>query len=320
MQHRPRAPRGVRALAVALAVTLLPALAAGLTGCAAAPPGPADTASGPVRIVASTSVYGDIAARIGGGHVSVTSIIDDPSRDPHEYQADGQNELSVAKAAIVIENGGGYDDFMDALLAAAKNDDVVVLNAARIAGHASSALSGDVNEHLWYDLATVRRVADRLVSALALAQPGSAPAFESNGAAFDADIARLQHREASLKKTYAGTPVGITEPVPLYVLDAIGLRNRTPKQFSTAVEEGRDVPPTVLRATLELYRRQKVALLAYNPQTSGPQAAAVLRAARAAGIPAVPFAEVLPQGAHYVPWLAATLDRVEKALQKGRQR
>lgn len=300
-----------RALAAALAVALLPALA----GCAAAvSPRTADASADRVRIVASTSVYGDIAARIGGRHVSVESLIDNPDRDPHEYQADGQNELSVSKAAIVIENGGGYDDFMDDLLAASRKDHVTVLSATTISGRDQHPAHGAFNEHLWYDLGSMRKLADRLAAALGKAEPASAATFTRNAHSFDADLHALERREATLKTRYAGTPVGITEPVPLYMLDAIGLDNRTPTAFSTAVEEDRDVAPTVLRDTLELYRSRTVKLLAYNPQTDGPQTEAVLKAASTAHIPAVPFPEIMPSGSHYVAWMTRTLDAVEKGL------
>ena len=308
-----RIQRIVRAFAAALVVALLPALA----GCAAgAPSKAADAENGRVRIVASTSVYGDIAATVGGRHVSVQSIIDNPDRDPHEYQADGQNELAVSKAAVVIENGGGYDDFMGDLLAAAHNDGVTVLNVAALSGRNQHPAHGEFNEHLWYDVGTMRRLTHRLAAVLAKAQPASAAAFTSNADSLDAHLATLQRREATLNARYAGTPVAITEPVPLYVLDSIGLVNKTPTAFSTAVEEDRDVAPTVLRATLELYRSHRVALLAYNPQTGGPQTETVLSAARDAGIPTVPFPEVMPPGSHYVPWITHTLDALTKGLKR----
>lgn len=71
----------------ALAPVLLIAAGVALAGCTAAP----DTAGPPsadtITVVASTTVYGDLAATIGGDAVEVTSIIDDPNKDPHEYEA-----------------------------------------------------------------------------------------------------------------------------------------------------------------------------------------------------------------------------------------
>ena len=48
---------------------------------------------------------------------SVTAVIDSPDKDPHEYEADAQTQLALSKARLVIENGGGYDDFVDTMAA-----------------------------------------------------------------------------------------------------------------------------------------------------------------------------------------------------------
>ena len=87
-----------------------------LAGCAATPPAEDD---GTIRIVASTNVYGDLAMTIGGDLVSVTSIITSAAQDPHSYEASAQDQLALSRADLVIENGGGYDPFIDTLLDAA---------------------------------------------------------------------------------------------------------------------------------------------------------------------------------------------------------
>src|SRR6218665_4151030 len=89
------------------------ALAAAVTGCAASDD---PTADGVIRVVASTNVYGDLARTVLGDAGEGTSIIDDASQDPHEYEADGRDALAISRADIVILNGGGYDEFMHTLL------------------------------------------------------------------------------------------------------------------------------------------------------------------------------------------------------------
>jgi len=298
-------------LAIALpAVASIAALA--LTGCAAGAPDPAATGDEPIAVVASTDVWGDLAATIGGDEVSVTSIIDDPDRDPHEYEADAQNQLALSKAAVVIENGGGYDDFVDTMLSAAGNPDAVVINAVDVSG--KEAAGGELNEHVWYDFPTVERVIDRIEAAYAQLAPAAATTFQTNADALKSQIDALIQREADLKATYAGDGVSITEPVPLYLLDAIGLDNRTPEEFSEAIEADTDVAPAVLQATLALYSGRQVRLLAYNEQTTGPQTEAVLDAAKSNGIPVVPVTETLPSGKSYVTWMTDNLDAIAAAL------
>ncbi|MCU1475503.1 MAG: transporter substrate-binding protein [Subtercola sp.] len=299
------------------AVLVSAALLAGLAGCAGAS-ATAETDGGSpgatISVVASTDVYGDIAAQIGGDRVSVTSFIDDPSKDPHEYQASGQNQLALSKADIVIENGAGYDDFIDTMLSSAKNPDVVVLNAATLSGFDLHPADGDFNEHLWYDFATVQKVSAALADEFGRIDPSDAATFTANAAAFAAGLDGLRATEADLKVTAAGRGVLITEPVPLYMLDAIGLVNRTPEAFSRAVENDSDAAPDVLAATTGLLAARQVALLVYNSQTSGAQTDAVLAAAAAAAIPVVPVTETLPAGDTYLSWMKQNLAALKIAL------
>ncbi|MGH3691274.1 MAG: metal ABC transporter solute-binding protein, Zn/Mn family [Microbacterium sp.] len=106
---------------VALALASVAALT--LAGCSTPSAGEGD--DGTITVVASTNVYGDIAATIGGDRVDVQSIITSASQDPHSYEASARDRLTVQKADLVIENGGGYDAFIDTLLQDANDPHVV---------------------------------------------------------------------------------------------------------------------------------------------------------------------------------------------------
>ncbi|MFJ3617494.1 metal ABC transporter solute-binding protein, Zn/Mn family [Streptomyces iakyrus] len=287
-----------------------------LAGCGSSSDS-ADAKSGPARVavVASTNVWGDIARRVGGDRVDVTSVISDPDQDPHSYEADPQNQLALSKAKVVVENGGGYDDFVDRMLKSGHNDSAEVVNAVEVSGE-TAPKGGELNEHVWYDFPTVAKVADRISAALAKADPGDAGAFEKNAAAFKAKLAPLEAAEARIKKAHAGEGVAITEPVPLYMTEASGLVNRTPAQFSEAIEEGDDVSPRVLQESLALFSGKKVKVLVYNEQTSGPQTEKAEAAAKAAGIPVVPVTETLPKGKDYLGWMTGNVDALASALAK----
>jgi zinc/manganese transport system substrate-binding protein len=281
-----------------------------LTACSAP-----TSASGSVSVVASTDVYGNIAEQIIGHvqSVHVTSVITSPSQDPHTFEPGARTELALAKAQIVIENGGGYDDFMNRMLDAAHNAKAVVLNAVTISGIKTPA-DGDLNEHVWYDFPTVERLTVQLVAALAKADPSARSAFTANGRAFMAKLRGLTASEVAIKAQHHGAPVAITEPVPLYLLQACGLVNRTPHAFSEAVENGTDVSPRVLEQMLTLFSDRSVRLLAYNEQAVGPQTQAVLTAAKAHQVPVVPVTETLPSGDTFISWMKGNLAAVAKAL------
>ncbi|MFF1318295.1 metal ABC transporter solute-binding protein, Zn/Mn family [Streptomyces chartreusis] len=288
-----------------------------LAGCA----GSSDTAGahGPaaasvIPVVASTNVYGDLARRIGGAKVQVTSIISDPDQDPHSYDASTRNQLALSKAEIVIENGGGYDDFVDRMLKSAGSSPDVI-NAVEESGK-TAPKGGELNEHVWYDFPTVAELADRIAIALGKADPADAATFTENAKDFVSLLQPLERKEARIKAEHGGEAVAITEPVPLYMIEASGLRNATPEEFSEAIEEGDDVSPRTLQSTLALFTGKKVEALVYNEQTSGPQTEKAERVAEAAGIPVVPVTETLPKGKDYLAWMTANVDALASALAK----
>jgi zinc/manganese transport system substrate-binding protein len=288
-----------------------------LTGCGSAGDDSASGSSsdGRIAVLASTNVYGDIAAQVGGDRVQVTSIIDDPNQDPHSYEVSPQNQLALSKARIIIENGGGYDDFIDTMRHSAARADTSVLNAVAISGH-QPAPGGDFNEHVWYDLTAMRTLAMRLADVLAQADRSSAASFRANAAGFATKVAALESSEGTIRAARSGTGVAATEPVPLYLLDACGLVDRTPSAFSRATEEGTDVPPRVVRQMLNLFADRQVSLLAYNEQTASPETQKVLAAAKDSHVPVVPVTETLPSGAHYVGWMAGNIAAVQAALSR----
>lgn len=299
-----------RSLVSLLAIAAASAVA--LAGCSSSSSAGSD--DGTVRIVASTNVYGDIAESIGGDAVTVTSLMSDPAQDPHSFEASAQNQLAISKARIVIENGGGYDDFMQTLEKGAKNGDATVLNVVDLSG--KKATDGELNEHVWYDFPTVRKFVGALTDALVKAEPAHASDFEKNRDAFLKQVTSLEDATAALKSSYAGAGVAITEPVPLYLLEAAGLVNKTPEKFSEAIEQESDVSPVVLNDTLALFSGHEVKLLAYNEQTTGTATERVLDAAKKAGVPVVPVTETLPAGKHYIDWMRGNIDAIGKALAK----
>ena len=297
-----------------------------LAGCGSAGSGPASasaSASGQaVEVATSTDVYGDIVSSIGGDRVHVTPIIHSAAQDPHSYQATPQDRLTVSKARIVVENGGGYDDFFSTLAADGTGDHQLI-DVTKLSGLApktgtaapGNAGAAEFNEHLWYNFETMSTLADALSEDLARIDPAGKASFTANADQFKSELGKLKARTITLKQRHAGEAVAITEPVPLYLIDAVGLVNKTPDEFSHAIETGDDVPATVMKETLDLIEGRSVKMLAYNAQTEGPQTKALKDAATKAGVPVINFTETLPDGKNYLPWMSANVDNVEKALQ-----
>ena len=111
----PLRPRILAASTATLGAALM------LGGCATATEA-AGTDGDRVQVVASTNVYGDIVAQLGADRVEVTSIITSTSQDPHSYEASARDQLTISRADLIVENGGGYDAFIDALVEASGTD------------------------------------------------------------------------------------------------------------------------------------------------------------------------------------------------------
>ena len=298
--------RRVRLLVLVAAVAAIGLTLTGCTGSVGDPPAG-------IQVVASTNVYGSLATTIGGAQASVTSIIDDPAKDPHEYQADARTQLAISRAQVVIENGGGYDDFVDTMLSASGNTTETLINAVKLSGYDSTI--ADFNEHVFYDYSTVGKVVDAIVAAFKKADPSHAALFADRGTKLQAKLGALESSELNLSGATSGIRVAITEPVPSYVLAALGMKVVTPIAFSQAIEQGTDAPAQVLEQTLATLAQGGAQLLVYNVQTSGPQTDAVLAAAKKAGIPAVPVSETLPPGFDYVTWQRGVLATIAQALE-----
>ncbi|MEV7932822.1 zinc ABC transporter substrate-binding protein [Curtobacterium sp. NPDC089185] len=286
-----------------------------LTGCATSSSGSGSGSDdGTVRVVASTNVYGSIAKTVGGDDVEVTSILDDPSQDPHSFESSARTQLAVSRADLLIENGGGYDDFMTTLAKAsgtkADTIDVVELSGLDAGGDA------EFNEHVFYDYPTMVKLVADVEQRLTKLDSAQADTFERNAKALTSKLDDLESQTAAAKQEVDGQKVSYTEPVPGYLFDAMGLDNVTPEAFSEAIEEGDDVPPAALNDTLRLFSEKQVKLLAYNEQTSSPETEQVKQAADQAGIPVVGVTETLPKGEDYVSWQQANIDAIQGALTK----
>jgi zinc/manganese transport system substrate-binding protein len=327
-----RHPAAIRTSLAALAGLSLLLTACGAGGGAPSKSQGAADSPGVINVVASTNVYGDIAGAIGGNKVNVTAIITKASQDPHSYEATAQDRLAISKAELVIENGGGYDAFLHKMAADSNIGHNNILTAVEVSGvapeegHTGSAPATDAhdhqhgafNEHVWYSPDAMVKLADSLAARMGELEPGSAAEFNANAAAFKSGVDGLNARLAALKAKIDGAPVAVTEPVPLYLLEAAGLKNSTPEEYTAAIEEGSDVPPAVLKAAPELAGSKDIRSLAYNDQTDGPQTEVLKKAAQAAGVPVLDFSETLPEGKTYLQWMTDNVDNISKVLEKNR--
>ncbi len=282
-----------------------------LAACAGASSPANPTGSGAIPVVAAENFYGDMVRQLGGTRVAVTSILSDPNVDPHEYEANVQTGVAVAQARLVVENGGGYDGWIDHLIAASPNPDRVLVTAFDLATHKLAD-----NEHIWYGVDNVMDVAQGIVAALEqIDSPGKA-VYEANLAAFKTSLGSIQQKLDQMKSNYNGVPVGLTETIFLYQAGPIGLKVLTPFEFEKAVAEGNDPPADTVVAANDQIAHRQIKVLIYNVQTVTPITTNLQEAAKKAKIPVVPVSETMPAGKTYQAWMLDQLNALQAALDK----
>ncbi|SDG97335.1 zinc/manganese transport system substrate-binding protein [Lentzea fradiae] len=292
--------------------------------------------NGKIQVVASTNVWGSVVKAVGGDEVEVKALLEDPGADPHSYESKPADAALVKDAQLVVFNGGGYDDFFAKLIT---SDATRKIEAFPLADdhsephaeethpeetqaeethaeetHAEDAHGHDhsVNEHVWYDLHTVRAVAEAAANELGALAPEKKTTFESNTQKFSEALEELEKKVAGAG---AGKKVASTEPIAHYLLDETGAEDVTPEAFSKAIEEESDVPAAALAAMNQVVEGKQVNLLVNNTQTENRVTQGLVEKAKAAGVPVVEVTETLPEGVTgYLDWMSKQVDALVQAL------
>lgn len=264
-------------------------------------------------VVASTDVWGSVASAVAGDHAAVKSIVTSTVEDPHSFEASPSDVAEIADASLVVFNGGGYDHWVDDVLA--NHPDVVNVDAYSLLEKPEQP----ANEHVFYDPATAKAVANKIADRLAEVDSGHADIYRANAAEFGKQADEIAASERAISEAHPGASVVATEPVAYYLLANAGVTDKTPEGFSSAIEEDADPSPADLAAMLDLINTRQVAALLYNPQTQTAVTKQIEEAAQRASIPVVTVTETLPEGTDYLTWQRQTAGQLASQLDKGSQ-
>ncbi|HET9565056.1 MAG TPA: zinc ABC transporter substrate-binding protein [Mycobacterium sp.] len=267
---------------------------------------------GAVAVVASTDVWGSVASAVAGEHASVKSIETGVAADPHSYEASPADVAAIADASLVVYNGGGYDHWVDDVLAG--DPEVDAVDAYSLRGTEQRA-----NEHVFYSVGIAKAVAEEIAKRLAEIEPAHADDYRSNAAEFGRQADAIAESERAIGIAHPSGSVVATEPVAYYLLRNAGITDRTPPGFASAVEEGDDPAPADVAAMLDLINTQQVSVLLFNPQTETAATKQIEDAARRASLPVVTVTEMLPQGVDYLTWQRDTVGDLAGQFDKAPQ-
>lgn len=291
-------------------------LAVGLAAAALAAAGCGQGASrddnSATTVIATTDVWGSVASAVAGQHVAVKSIETGASADPHSFEASPADVAEITDASLLVYNGGGYDNWVDDVLAG--NPELNAVDAYSLRG-----TKGRDNEHVFYDVGIAKAVAEEIAKRLAKLDSAHADEYLSNATEFGKQADQIAASERAIGKAHPSGSVVATEPVAYYLLRNAGIADRTPPGFASAVEEGDDPAPADVAAMLDLIDSHQASVLLFNPQTETAATKQIEDAARRASIPVVTITETLPQGVDYLTWQRDTVDELAGQLDKAPQ-
>ncbi len=167
-----------------------------------------------LKVIASTTIVGDVVAQVGGDLISLT-VLFPPGTDPHTFEPRPQDVAALSDAHVVVISGLGLEEPLEPALEA---------NAQGFVVHASDgidvlAFEGDEHDedaqtqdehghengdpHTWTDPNNVIIWTENIAAALAEADPANADAYQANAEAY---IASLRDLDAWIRSEVAGIP------------------------------------------------------------------------------------------------------------------
>jgi zinc/manganese transport system substrate-binding protein len=305
-QRSRREVRARRGLAVVGAVA---ALAVAATGCATTSSASSD--SGVITAIGAENEYANVLSQIGGRYVHVSSILNNPNSDPHSFEASASVAQEVGAAKLIVQNGVGYDTFMNRIEAATPNQGRKVIIVQHVLGLPDST----PNPHLWYSPSAMPAVARVMAADLSALQPAHAAYFQANLRAFDRSLTPWLTAIAQFKAKYARVPVATTEPVADYLLQAMGADNLTPFRFQVGIMNGVDPSPQDISLVTGFFTQHKVRVFVYNQQVTDALTTSIRQAALRARVPVVGVYETMPMpGYRYQSWMLAEVRAIQRAV------
>ncbi len=312
-----RASSGFRAVTAAVGLSFAAALT--LTAC-----GSDTTGDGTLTVVASTNVWGSVAQAVAGDKVDVTSIITEPSSDPHSFEASPTDAAKLTDASLIVYNGGGYDHFVDDIIGTGNSDQLTV-NAFDLLEGGAHAGEGGGDSHEATTTATSTNTSGS-TSTPSMPPRSPSPTSSANSIPTTPTPTRptpppstVSSSRSPRSPTHRGRPQGRARRPDrtdrLLPAAVRGPEGRHPARLHERHRERQRPAPAAIAATRQLLTGKQVQALVYNVQTQDRVTQDVRATAESAGIPVVEVTETLPEGLDYIQWQTNTAESLAAALQ-----
>jgi len=178
-----------------LGAILTLALSATLIACGPAtrPPAGQDVPKrGKLRVVATTTLVGDVARAVGGDAMELTVLLP-VGADPHTFEPTPRDAATLANAHVIFVNGAGLESFLSRLLANVgdKVRVVSVSDGIELRRFEGEHEGEEVDPHVWFNPLNVVVWTHNIERALSTLDPANASTYAANARQYEATLREL---------------------------------------------------------------------------------------------------------------------------------
>lgn len=146
-----------------------------------------------LRVVATTTIVGDVVARVGGDAIQLTVLLP-IGADPHTFEPRPADLTAVAGAHVLFVNGLGLEEFLERTLQNVGNIPIVSVSEGiqprPIEDHEHEHGEA-MDPHVWMDVRNVMVWVDNIQRTLSALDPANASRYAAHAAAYRAELEEL---------------------------------------------------------------------------------------------------------------------------------
>ncbi len=188
-------------------VAALAVLALAGAGCGDRPASSRVGPGEPVKVIATTTVLGDLVRQVGGAHADVTQILK-PNADAHDYEPRPRDVTAAAGAQVVVASGDGLDRWIGAIVKQSGTTAAVLDVSGKLRvrrpGETAGEEASKYDPHWWHDPRNAMTAVAEIRDALSVANPQARRTYAANAKAY---LVELEALDAGLADCFAQVPV-----------------------------------------------------------------------------------------------------------------
>lgn len=198
------------------------------------------------RLKVYTSFYPmyDFTSKIGGDKVAVYNMVPSGS-EPHDWEPAASDLVKLENGDMFVYNGAGMENWVEGVLGALQNKDLVVVEASRgielLASHHEDDHDhehGEYDSHVWTDPMNVKIEMENIKNGLIDIDPENKDYYEENYEKYSLELDKLDDEFKYALSTLANRDIVVSHKAFSYMAHAYGLNQVAINGLSPDLEPG----------------------------------------------------------------------------------